>query len=107
MDATLGLIIFPMLLKIRENKHGSPSVSNDDVPPALYRPDGLESHEVDEHHRARWEYVLDEMIWTFDPETSEDFYFDGEYDRDGHKVWLERKQRGCELFGKYFRGLWT
>lgn len=68
MDHTLALIIVPMLKLLREKKQGAPYVDNDDVPENLrsyYVDDGAE----DPLHFARWEYVLDEMIFAFESNT--------------------------------------
>ena len=80
-DHTLGMIIAPTLKKLKEIKHGYPHVDNEDVPEELritlsekekYEWDGT----VDTKHEARWEWVLDEMIWAFeqhaDPNDGED-----------------------------------
>lgn len=69
-DHTLGVIIHPILVKLKEVKHGIANVDNEDVPEELrstpvdqekYGWDGS----VDDKYEARWEWVLDEMIWAF------------------------------------------
>ena len=67
LDHTLAMVIHPALVLLKEVKHGSPIVDNEDVPEALRRPKGLDEHgaEGDEHYFDRWDYVLDEMIWAF------------------------------------------
>jgi hypothetical protein len=80
-DHTLAMIIAPTLKKLKEIKHGYPHVDNEDVPEELrftlsekeeYEWDGT----VDAKHEARWNWVLDEMIWAFeqhaDPNDGED-----------------------------------
>jgi hypothetical protein len=67
-DHTLSLIALPLLEKLKEHKHGSPCVDDEDVPAGL----GLRSTEAppketdwdtDENFHDRWEWVLDEIIW--------------------------------------------
>lgn len=115
MDDTLAQIILPMLKQLRETKHGSPGVDDEDVPhlpkqqwssneSAQY--DLFASKETDEmiweQYHVRWNWIMDEMIWTFETITSDDWWGDLQYEREIH----ERVQRGTTLFGKYYRGLW-
>jgi hypothetical protein len=67
-DHTLSLIALPLLEKLRDTKHGSPNVDDEDVPAGL----GLRSTEAppkandwdtDDNFHDRWEWVLDEIIW--------------------------------------------
>lgn len=77
-DHTLALIIHPVLVELRNQKHGSPTVDVDDVPEHL-RPSVMPSAEngyVDDTHHERWAWVLDEMIWAFEQAKSGDY---GEY----------------------------
>ena len=76
-DHTLAMIIAPTLRKLKEHQHGYPHVENEDVPEELrfslsdkemYEHDGT----VDSKHEARWNYVLDEMIWAFEQHASPD-----------------------------------
>lgn len=85
-DHTLGMIIAPTLKKLKEIQHGHPHVDNDDVPEDIRslkedaeRFDGS----TDINWEARWNWVLDEMIWTFeqysDPsDGTEQFYHNPE-----------------------------
>jgi len=90
----------------------------------------------DNNHFLRWDYVLDEMIFAFETKAGvlqgwEDQFTTGEYDLqtvlkedglyevvngpnmtaktdwDGHKMYANRIQNGCRLFGKYYQNLWT
>lgn len=144
MDSTLAPIILPMLKQLRETKHGSAIVDLEDVPEHLrttgtqeyhdqlvfdfYKEDNTYKDDYPNIH-ARWEWVLDEMIWAFEQKAddkSEDQFFDhpenykdnfpwnrkGEYvsrtnvDWNGLKSWQKRKENGFRLFGKYYEGLW-
>jgi len=74
-DRTLGVIIHPILVKLKEVKQGIGNVDNEDVPEELRRvADGNPDwdHTADPNFEARWEWVLDEMIWTFGQHGLED-----------------------------------
>jgi hypothetical protein len=76
-DHTLALIIHPVLVKLKEKKHGSPCVDDEDVPYALrfvaYDKDKtICDMSNDDKHQARWEWILDEMIWAFEQHTHDD-----------------------------------
>jgi hypothetical protein len=71
MDGTLAYIILPMLKQLKATTHGSQSVDDEDVPEGL----GLRSTEAptkenewdaDDNMHKRWEWVLSELIWTFE-----------------------------------------
>lgn len=136
MDHTLSDIILPMLKQLKETKHGAPFTDDEDVP------EYLRSHmaqpkeyewDTDSLHFARWDWILDEMIWAFEQKVKDDaegqFFdhsaYDGgrlgtdeylddltkgvsrvKYDQEGHKKWQDRKSNGFRLFGKYFEALW-
>lgn len=127
MDHTLSPIILPMLKELKRVKHGAPFVDDEDVPPRLksttdtkYK--GIASHEIHRIHEGvdnkyfkRFDYVLDEMIWTFEQLSSEDhegqFYSKGKNDRYkiAHAALKKHNLRinnGLRLFGKYYRALW-
>lgn len=92
MDHTLALIVHPMLIQLKETKHGSAFVELDDVPPNLRYTDDSEGWsqipfdfytdvtlckqniQCDVH--SRWDWVLDEMIWAFEQVIKDD---DGEF----------------------------
>ena len=83
-DHTLAMIIAPTLKKLKEHQHGYPHVDDEDVPEELRMNDAdrekLEHDgSVDSKHEARWNYILDEMIWAFeqhaDPYDGEDQFF--------------------------------
>jgi hypothetical protein len=149
MDHTLSPIILPMLKKLKETKHGSPFVELADVPEHLrytttedydsqstfdfYHEHEFKEGEADIH--ARWNWVLDEMIYAFEhlvDDTWEDKFASGEIDMvfvkcednphlstmehgpnhtyvcdyDGIRKVYDRIDNGLRLFGKYYRGLW-
>jgi hypothetical protein len=115
MDHTLALIISPMLKQLKATKHGSPFVSDEDVPEHLRStaaPELTDKEkewgETDALFHARWTYVLNEMIFAFDLELDNDwedeYYKNSNYD-EMNKV-FERQKNGYRLFGKYYQGLW-
>lgn len=134
MDCTLTPIILPMLKQLKKDKHGSPNVDDEDVPPYLqYKKKrskikaGVDQdiHRIDaddELIHRRWDYVLDSMIWSFEQLARDDWesiYFthtneDDEllggkkmkWNKEGWMLHNNEIQRGLTLFGKYFRALW-
>jgi hypothetical protein len=57
LDHTLALIILPGLKQLKATNHGCPQVANEDLPTACLK---------DASAEERWEWVMDEMIWTFE-----------------------------------------
>ena len=118
MDYTLALIILPMLIKLKEIKHGHPLIDDADVPDNLNirSTDCTESDEDfgwDCNASKRWDWVLDEMIFAFDAivdDSWEDqFYYKhdgGSFDRENYNKYQNRISNGLRLFGVYYRGLW-
>jgi hypothetical protein len=93
MNGTLGYIIRPMLIQLKESKHGSPFVDDEDVPEHLRSTTASERTQeekdnghVDGNHHARWDWVLDEMIFAFESldggpnQDWEEQFKTGEYD---------------------------
>lgn len=88
MDHTLAEIILPMLVQLKNTKHGAPNVDPEDVPEnmrpgklevEMYKKDGT----TDALFFKRWDWVLDEMIWAFNEHTKEDGeaqFYSGESD---------------------------
>jgi len=110
MDQTLAHIIHPMLVQLKETKHGAPMVDEGDVPldmgmseEAKAKWDGL--GEVDGQFHARWDWILDEMIWAFQEKitlsNTEHEAVTPERDK-----YYERMSNGFRLFGKYYEALW-
>jgi hypothetical protein len=138
-DRTLALVIHPLLVQLQKAKHGSPNVDDEDVPEELRSnsaPPKEKEWDTDDNHHKRWDWVLNEMIWTFaqilDEDADRQFHsgehdirmeeveINGEklyqmvrgpndthkFDREGYDAWNERQKNGLRLFGKYYRGLW-
>ena len=138
MDSTLALIVLPMLKQLNATKHGAPLVEDDDVPEhlrSIAAPAKANEWDTDDNHFARWEWVMSELIWTFEqlhPDSDwESQYHSGEidiawgkpdargltemlkgpkdthrFDVDGYQRHQARISNGLRLFGTYYRGLW-
>lgn len=122
MDHTLAHIIVPMLIQLKETKHGAPCVDLEDCPLHLWPENGDEWYkkystngETDPYFFKRWDWVLDEMIWTFEQKTKdnwEDQYYVWEGTKlihsndDARKKHQDRITNGLRLFGKYYESLW-
>jgi hypothetical protein len=91
LDHTLALIIAPCLKKLQEHRCGTPFVAKVDLPEDL--------REEPDYSRKAWEWVMGEMIWTF--EAMDDDNVD-DWDDDISK----RMDNGLRLFAKYYRALW-
>lgn len=136
IENTLAFIIHPLLVEFRKTLHGAPPTDDEDVPEHLranLKPDE-EVYDTDANWHKRWEWILDEMIWTFEQFNREDqdsqFYhylpkelgftppegwqwISGLWDRPGFwidragsKAYHARIDNGLRLFGKYYRALW-
>ena len=99
MDCTLSPIILPMLKQLKEVKHGSPFVDDEDVPEHLRSTAAAPKEnewDTDENHFKRWDWAMDEMIFAFEckvDDSWEDAFREGEHDllwipvdRDGNEV---------------------
>ncbi len=97
-DITLAHVIHPVLVKLKQQKHGVAYVDNEDVPENLRT-------EEDEPELAKleqkWFYCLDEMIWTFDIIKKDEYL-----DEMSEKIKYERVANGLRLFAKYYFSLW-
>ena len=86
MDHTLGKIALPMLKQLKDKKHGSPCVDDEDVPEELKStsaPAKENEWDIDDNHFKRWDWVMDEMIFAFDHHINkewEEAYRSGESD---------------------------
>ena len=101
MDHTLSPIILPMLRQLKEVKHGSPLVDDEDVPEGL----GLRSTEAepkenewdtDSNHFKRWDWVMGEMIFAFEckvDDSWEDAFREGDIDT----LWVPVDAAGNEV----------
>jgi hypothetical protein len=101
MDHTLAHIILPMLKQLKEKQHGAGFVDDEDVPEGL----GLRSteaapkeneYDTDSNHFARWEWVMNEMIFAFEckvDDSWQDVFREGEIDM----LWVPVDVHGNEV----------
>lgn len=124
MDYTLTLLIIPMLKQLQATKHGSANVDIEDTPKHLHPPEDkrdLKVGETDSKFHERWDWVLNELIWTFEQLRDDDWQekyikfkdsdnllnFEIDYkDEIGYNKHQERINNGLRLFGKYYTNLW-
>jgi hypothetical protein len=132
MDHTLSRIIHPLLIQLKNTKHGSGFIGDDDVPDNLKSTNAKPLTEeekyqgyVDNNFHARYEWVLDEMIWAFgelNKDNGEGQFFDHsgvdeskgfmdqfkdiKIDHVGLVAYNDRIDNGTRLFGIHFRTLW-
>jgi hypothetical protein len=89
LDHTLALIIYPAMIKLKSQKCGISHVDYVEDVPENIRDDPEKS----------WEYVLDEIIYSFGCMCDESFdMFD--------EVSYNRVRNGVRLFGKYYFSFW-
>ena len=132
-DHTLALIALPLLKQLKEQTQGAPSVDDEDVPEELKSTSAEpkeNDYDIDSNHFARWDYVLDCILWSleqhvnYDPEEDSFFKFNEEaqsesglekllgkgkckIDKEGLEAYHARKQKGFVLLGKYLRNMWS
>ena len=100
LDCTLAEIILPCLKQLKEDETGYHTVDETDLPSDLRGP-----HVEGE---KKWNYVLDEMIWSFSQYEDGDIPYPTRYGNDQeYDSYNFRLQNGFRLFGKYFTSLWT
>ena len=103
MDHTLAHIIHPMLIQLKQSKHGAPYVDDCDVPDRIKSTNASPKEndwDVDEFHFNRWDYVLDEIIWAFGQKALgnwEEQYHSGEADYL-HQAYDENDQKMGDPF---------
>jgi hypothetical protein len=64
-----------MLKQLKEVKHGAPHVDDEDVPMELqsWTSPSKDEYDVDGNHFARWDYVMDEMIFAHQSKLDDDW----------------------------------
>ena len=126
MDHTLALIIHPMLVQLKDTIHGAPCVDDLDVPEELRStnaPPKENDYDTDDYWFDRWDWALDEMIWSFHQKVKDNWkdeyygpYIENEDENEfGKFEWIDdvgieahqkRMSNGFRLFGKYYENLW-
>lgn len=80
----LSKIIAPALRRFKETSHGHPMAYVND-------------RTKEEMTQEKWDDIIDMMIYAFDSV---------EKDNRGEKIDYKKRQKGFELFGKWFTSLW-
>lgn len=126
---TLSLIALPLIKQLKETKHGSAMVDDEDVPEDIRSTSAAPKEnewDTDEFVHARWDWVLDEILFALEQYTDDDafskFYDHSDVneeddlmtqvlsikiDREGLEAHQKRVQNGFRLLGKYWAGLWS
>lgn len=109
MDNTLALIIHPMLVQLKATNHGYFSSDPEDAP-HIGQDEGTDFTN-DTKALDRYNWIMDELIWTFaqlvDDEKEFQFYDEKTgWDLEASRAYQDRIKNGLRLFGKYYRGLW-
>ena len=127
-DHTLALIALPLIKQLKETKHGSALVDDADVPEEIRSTSAAPKEnewDTDEFVHARWDWVLDEIIFALEQYTDDDaeskFYDHSDVneeddlmtqvrsikiDREGLDAHQKRVQNGFRLLGLYWTNLW-
>jgi len=74
-DHTIAMIVLPILKQLQTTKHGAPYTDDADVPEHLRStsaPPKENEWDTDENHFKRWDWIMNEMIWTFEQLASDD-----------------------------------
>lgn len=96
MDTTLALVVLPMLKQLKETKHGSPFVDDEDVPDYLRRAAAAPKEndwDTDSLWHDRWSWVIDEMIWAFE-QLQPDCDWEAQYHSGEHDLVFEKSENG-------------
>jgi hypothetical protein len=123
MDGTLSMIILPMLKQLQATKKGSALVDDEDVPEGLNlrsteAPPKENEWDTDENVHRRWNWVMSELIWTFEQQHPEcdweqqyysgkhDSYFEpSAHDEQGKPTMYEMKRGPKDTFTVDYDGL--
>lgn len=136
-DSTIALIALPIIKQLKRTKQGAPLVEDEYVPEHLRStnaPPKENDWDTDELWFDRWEWVLNEIIWSLEQVNTdwEEQYYSGTIDmefvpceddsdlsemvkgpNDTFKVDYEGRQKhqdrisnGLKLFGVFFQNLW-
>jgi hypothetical protein len=106
LDFTLSQIIYPALVKFKEEETGHPAIDKEDVPEYLHSTYGTKSYEQNSSHEA-WIWLLDEMIWAFGQKACDNGDEPTKLSSPAYNAYHERQQNAFRLFGKYLRCLWN
>lgn len=110
IDYTLAPIILPMLVQLKERKHGCPDIDDEDVPEELRSSNVSKNDDWYTIMENRWDWILDEMIYAFDCKANKDDVYmrfgSSSTDVELMEKEQDRISNGFRLFGKYYESLW-
>jgi hypothetical protein len=94
MNDTLAMIALPMLIKLKERKHGYALVDDEDVPESIRStnaPPKENEYDMDAMAESRWEWVLNQIIWSFQ-QLHPDNDWEKQYESGVHDIiWVQSK----------------
>ena len=107
LDYTLSKIIYPALVKFKEEETGCGPIDKEDVPEYLHSTYGTPEDYSENYSHEAWIWVIDEMIWGFrqmaeNTEEEPENFRSSEY-----KEYVKRRGNALRLFGKYLNSLWN
>lgn len=115
VDTTMGMIMYPLFIQLKENKNGSGFVDDSDVPdelkstsaPASLTTEEWECGHTDANWHKRYNWVIDEVIWALRQSTNDTTpeYTSG--DMSPWKLHQKRLDNSFRLMGKYWQSFWT
>lgn len=113
---TIALVVLPLLQELKRQGCGIPYTDPEDVP-HIGNGDSTFDGLDDTNAEARWEWVLNEMIYAFEAEVDECEWEDQFYktnprclNKEEKKLYeegIKRRKNGLILFGKYYHALWN
>lgn len=108
--SNIAAITMPLLQEFNKYRNGAPVVDIDDVPDELkVQVFSDPADHCDDNFFKRWDWVINEIIWTMEQLVNEDDIHIVLQHEDGYDDFLQNQLRmdnGLRLFGKYFRNLW-
>ena len=97
----------------KKNKHSAPDVDDKDVPKKLrFTSTSTKKNEwdIDDNWDARWDWVLDEMIWVFNQKAFSQREWEDQIENTPEDIrpgaHEKRMKNSFRLFGKYYQNLW-
>lgn len=133
LDSTLAYVIAPALRRLQEIKHGTPFTEVSDAPNFVAKDEDehgfsesrwnwiLEEmcwafEQVNKDWESKFHTGVIDIQWVpcGKKEADGEGFFEmkrgpndtSRFDREGHKAYSDRMQRGFILFGKYYQSLW-
>lgn len=135
-DESIALILVPILKKFRESRIGSPQISSEDIPEYLIEEKESHEHKMKQWEWVLGEMIwaFEQSIESGHEPTESFYYFEGDpvleiqsrdeagfptvykntgtfhksfyEDKEGLRIYNKRREKGRELFSKYFDALW-